>query len=697
MRTSAVRWTAGSVAVASVALMAAGLALAFAGRHHVPASLTNWDFPDIAGDIEDLTIPGLAYLVASRRPRNPIGWLALTAGLVLAASTFCTSYALRAIYVAPGSLPGARAALWFVNSFALVPIGTVVFLFLLFPTGRLRSRRWVPVAWFEAAILTFALVVSIVEATRYYSRPFAIYGGGQAPALLQVENLLIPVSILLSVISLIVRFVKSAGDERLQLKWFATAAVLVLLTIIPAALTNSAAASVLLNVALFCMNGAVALAILKYRLYDIDIVISKALQYGALAAFITAVYAALVVGVGAAAGDQHSVYLSALAAAIVAVAFQPVRQRAALVANRLVYGRRATPYQVLSEFAHRIGGAYADDDVLPQMARMVADGTGARRVVVWLRVGGELRPGATAGDPGAVPDPGPVPAAGELLPELPDGDTTVPIRYQGKLLGALAIAMPRDEPLRPASAQLVADVAAQAGPVLSNAGLVSELRESRQRLVTAGDEARRRLERNLHDGAQQDLVALAIKLTIAGGVLGDDDTEARELLEELQADTAAALENLRALARGIYPPLLADLGLVAALNAQAGKSPVPVAVRAAGIGRFPQDTEAAVYFCCLEALQNTAKYARATAARISLSAADGALTFAVSDDGAGYDSARTPMGSGLRNMADRLTALGGRLEVRSAPGAGTTVTGQLPVAAPAAEPAIAAGVSLLSR
>ena len=188
--------------------------------------------------------------------------------------------------------------------------------------------------------------------------------------------------------------------------------MLVLLTIIPSALTNSAAASVVLNVALFCMNGAVALAILKYRLYDIDIVISKALQYGALAAFITAVYAALVVGVGAAAGDQHSVYLSAVAAAVVAVAFQPVRQRAALVANRLVYGRRATPYQVLSEFAHRIGGAYADDDVLPQMARMVAAGTGARRVVVWLRVGGELRPGATAGDPGAVPGPVLVPSDG---------------------------------------------------------------------------------------------------------------------------------------------------------------------------------------------------------------------------------------------------------------------------------------------
>ena len=694
MRTSAARWTAGSVAVASVTLMAAGLVLAFADRHHVPATLTNWDFPDIAGDVEDLTIPALAYLVASRRPRNPIGWLALTAGLVLAVSTFCTSYALRAIYAAPGSLPGARAALWIADSLAIIPIGMVVFLFLLFPTGRLRSRRWLPVAWFEAAILAFLLVTSMVEATRYYSRPFAMYGPGNAPGLLQLSAVFIPVAILLSVISLIVRFVKSAGDERLQLKWFATAAVLVLLTIIPSAVTNSAAASVVLNVALFCMNGAIALAVLKYRLYDIDIVISKALQYGALAAFITAVYAALVVGVGAAVGNSRSVYLSA-AAAVVAVAFQPVRQRAALLANRLVYGRRATPYQVLSEFAHRIGGAYADDDVLPRMARMVAAGTGARRVVVWLRVGGELRPGATAGDPG--PELAPVTVVGDVLPPLPDAETRVPIRYQGELLGALAIAMPRDEPLRPASAQLVADVAAQAGPVLSNAGLISELRESRQRLVTAGDEARRRLERDLHDGAQQDLVALAIKLRVAGGVLGDDAKEARELLEELQADTAAALENLRTLARGIYPPLLADLGLTAALTSQAGKSPVPVTVRAEGIGRFPQDTEAAVYFCCLEALQNTAKYAGATAARISLSAADGVLTFAVSDDGAGYDSARTPMGSGLRNMADRLAALGGRLEVRSAPGAGTTVTGQLPVAAPAAEPAIAVSAPVLGR
>ncbi len=159
----------------------------------------------------------------------------------------------------------------------------------------------------------------------------------------------------------------------------------------------------------------------------------------------------------------------------------------------------------------------------------------------------------------------------------------------------------------------------------------------------------------------------------------EDLAQAKQVFGQLQTDAAGALENLRDLARGIYPPLLADLGLAAALGAQAGKSALPVAVEADGIGRFSQDAEAAVYFCCLEALQNTTKYARASAARIAVQSQSGTLRFSVSDDGGGYDARHTPMGSGLRNMADRLAALGGRLEVRSAPGQGTTITGQLPV------------------
>jgi len=419
--------------------------------------------------------------------------------------------------------------------------------------------------------------------------------------------------------------------------------------------------------------------VLKYRLYEIDIVISKTVLYGSLAVFITAVHVGLVAGVGTLLGDRRSPLLAALAAAVVALAFQPVRQWAGRLANRVVYGRRATPYQVLSDFARRIGGAYADEDVLPQMAHIVAAGTGAERVVVWLRVDDDLRPVASDGGPPASPPPvEALPVDGRAMPPVPGADLSVPVVHQGELLGAISVKMPRDEPLRPAGEQLVTDVASQAGLVLSNVGLIEDLRASRQRLVAAQDETRRRLERNIHDGAQQDLVALAIKLKLAGITVDEDPAEAKQMIGELQADAAGALENLRDLARGIYPPLLADLGLVAALNAQANKSPVPVAVEADGIGRFGQDTEAAVYFCCLEALQNIAKYAQASSVRICLQAQNGTLRLTVSDDGIGYDARHAPMGSGLRNMSDRLAALGGRLEIQSAPRQGTTITAELP-------------------
>jgi signal transduction histidine kinase len=671
-----VRGIAAGIAAAAVTLAAASLVLAFVDRGSVPASQSTWDVAEISQMLVAAVTSVVGFVIASRRPGNPFGWLALAAGALLAVADSSHAYAVRALLAAPGSLPGGHLAMWVFWWTGMIPWTCLGLALLLFPDGRLPSRGWRPVAWVVAVVFAWSIVTAAVGASLVWSHPFVSLYQVYTPSPLGSLLYSLPAALALCVLAVMVRFVRSSGEERLQLTWFAFAAAVLGVTAVLRMVASSAATTIAMDVAVICLEAALAIAVLKYRLYDIDIVISKALQYGAMAAFITAVYAALVVGVGAAVGNSRSVYLSALAAAIVAVAFQPVRQRAAVVANRLVYGRRATPYQVLSEFAHRIGGTYADDDVLPQMARMVAAGTGARRVVVWLRVGGELRPGATAGDPGL--ELAPVPVDGDAPPALPDAETRVPIRYHGELLGALAIAMPRDEPLRPAGAQLVAAVAAQAGPVLSNAGLISELRESRQRLVTAGDEARRRLERNLHDGAQQDLVALAIKLKIAGGVLSDGAKEARHLFEELQADTATALQNLRDLAHGIYPPLLADLGLVAALNGQAKKSALPVTIQADGLGRFPEDTEAAVYFCCLEALQNTAKYAGATQAAIVLRAQRETLTFTVSDDGAGFDAQHTPLGAGLRNMADRLAALGGRLEVTSAPGRGTTIAGHLP-------------------
>jgi signal transduction histidine kinase len=714
-----VGWVAGSAAAASAALIIGAVVLAYVDRHRVHGNLTSWDFSDVFANVTSLGVPVVGFVLASRRPANRLGWLFLGAGLGLGLSFFSTQYAQHALVAVPGSWPAGRAVAWLANWIWAIPYALLAFVFLLFPTGRLRSPRWRVAAWSVAGAYTLAVADLIAYATRIWWHPFASYTPSSNPADVNVAIVLMIVAAAVGVAAVVVRYAHSSGEERLQLKWFAAAALLVIVTIIPSFLTNWLIFVLLASLALLCLWVAIAIAILKYRLGGIDIVISKAVLYGSLAVCITAVYAGLVVGVGALAGGRDSPLVAALAAAVVAVAFQPVRQRAGRLANRVVYGRRATPYQVLSDFAQRIGSVYASQDVLPQMAHIVAAGTGAEQVVVWLRVDDELRPEASSdGSPAAASPPvvappvvappvvappvvappvappvdrlpaapssaeplplDPLPVDGEAMPPVPGADLSVPVVHQGELLGAIAVQMPKDEPLRPAGEQLVADVASQAGLVLSNAALVGDLRASRQRLVTAQDEARRRLERNIHDGAQQDLVALRIKLRLTGMTVDDDPAEAKEMLGELQADAAGALENLRDLARGIYPPLLADLGLVAALNAQAAKSPLPVTVDADGIGRFGQDTEAAVYFCCLEALQNIAKYAHATQARICLQAQNGTLRFTVSDDGAGYDARHTPLGSGQRNMADRLAALGGRLEVHSAPGHGTTITAKLP-------------------
>jgi len=255
-----------------------------------------------------------------------------------------------------------------------------------------------------------------------------------------------------------------------------------------------------------------------------------------------------------------------------------------------------------------------------------------------------------------------------------------------ELLGALSVTKRAGESLTPVEEKLLDDLASQAGLVLKNVGLTSELlarlddlRASRQRLVAAQDEERRRLERNLHDGAQQSLVAIKVKLGLAEMLAEKDPAKAKELIGQLKSDADEALETLRDLARGIYPPLLADKGLVVALEAQARKATLPVEVSANGIGRYPQDLEAAVYFCCLEALQNVQKYASAKRASVRLQAENGSLKFEVEDDGCGFDVAMTPRGSGLTNMADRLDALGGSSEVDSARGRGTRLRGQVPV------------------
>jgi signal transduction histidine kinase len=514
--------------------------------------------------------------------------------------------------------------------------------------------------------------------------PAALHGSAGTAMLFaaRVGQGLVGLGGLIGIGSLVVRYRRATGDERQQIKWFAfgaaiLAVALFLESILPPQATAAPALNLFLVIAFASVPVFAGIAMLRYRLYDIDIVINRALLVGILAVFITIVYAGIVTVAGTVAGNVGSEVLAAIAAAIVAIAFQPVRQAAQRLVNRLVYGRRATPYEVLSSFSKRVAGEYAIEDVLPRMARILAEGSGATRADVWLRHDRELRP--VASWPARATPFQPIQVADNQLPQLEGISSAAAVKHDGELLGALTITKSRSNPVTPIEAGLLTDLANQAGLVLRNARLIEDLRMSRRRIVAAQDARAKALERNIHDGAQQQLVALAVKAGLAERSVGRDDDRARQLLVDLRTEAQEALQSLRDLAHGIFPPLLAEKGLVAAIESQARKAAVPTTVEAGSIARYSQEVESAVYFCCLEALQNIAKYAHASAAIVRLEQADGVLSFSVKDDGVGFDPALARRGAGMTNMVDRLEALGGSLQVQSSPGHGTTLTGRVPV------------------
>ena len=627
-------------------------------------------------------------LIASRQPRNPIGWVFLALGLTSAIQELANEYAIWAILQQGGGYPFERVAAWIPAWIWIPATSGAMFLLLLFPNGRLPSHRWrwVLLAGSAGAVtgaVGFALIPGPLENFSALDNPFAVGSRAVLAVLALVGELLYGLGVIVSSLALVSRYRRARGEERLQLKWLSAAGAFLAFSLFGSFLAQVLWPDVfgvgdtdqLLTgrlLALLVIAGfssvpiATGFAMLRYRLYEIDVVINKAVVYGTLAAFITIVYVAIVVGIGALIGSGGNAVLSAVAAAVIALAFQPVRRRAQRLANRVVYGERATPYEVLSGFSGRLAETYSIEDVLPRLARVLAEGVGATWVAISLGSGGRERTAASYPDPVAPTDDA----------------RSFEVRHQGALLGRISLAMPPNESLLPAQEELVGDVAAQAGLVLRNAALIDDLRASRQRLVAAQDEERRRIERNIHDGAQQQLVALAVKLKLADSLVGSDEERAHAMLADLGTETQQALEDLRDLARGIYPPLLADKGLAAALESQARKSPVPVTLETNGIGRYPQETEAAVYFSCLEALQNVAKYAEARAATVRLAQTDGLLTFEVHDDGRGFDPDAAERGSGLQGIADRLAALGGAVEIRSTPESGTTIAGRIPSTPP---------------
>jgi signal transduction histidine kinase len=655
------------------------------------------------------------------RAGNLVGWFMLAEGAATAAMTTGSAYAIFGAKAHPGTLPAA-AAVGALSEAVFVLVATdLAAVFLVFPSGRLPSPRWRPAALAGLVLIGLSLA-SFVVSTRQVALPAPggislVYPNPLAVRSLQPVTwlgtlnglaLLFPLLLGATLVSLALRYRR--GDQRLrqQMKWLALAIAGVLATqaVGGLAIAFGQASRPLQQVpyaitpflVLLAIPVAMAIAILQRRLFDIDVIISRALLVTLLSVGVTAVYAVIVLGIGTFVGHRSNPLLTIAAAVIIALVFQPLRQRASRLANRLVYGERATPYQVLSDFAADMAGQLDLADALDRMVSLLAGAAGATRVEAWIRVGAELRPVAVWPS-GSAPSAAAELAAADGLPAVDAPGRMVPVQHGGELLGAISLHKPRQEELSSAEDSLLRHLASQAGLVMRNAQLtaelratIDELRASRRRLVEAQDAERRKIERNLHDGAQQQLIALAIQLSLLAESAGDPDM-VRKAIPDLKAQLGTALDDLRALARGIYPPLLAEQGLVMALRAQAARSPVPVQVEADHVGRYPQDAESTVYFCMLEAMQNVAKHARASRATVRLSGSGQGLTFSISDDGAGFPATVMRPGSGLQGMSDRLAAHGGTLDVRSQPGRGTTISGWLPAPGQAA----AVGPGLVGR
>lgn len=449
----------------------------------------------------------------------------------------------------------------------------------------------------------------------------------------------------------------------------------------------------------------------------IDRLLAHTVAIAGLAGVVVASYVLIVVGLGRVPSvrERTIIGLSMVAAAVAAVLYLPTRDRLGALANRIVYGERKPPDEVLRTFGTRLSRAIPMDELLLQLAESLRRTLSLDSAEIWTGSNGVYDRSVT--DPEREPirlhigekELPVVARAGVVgpawlkiwLPALVAGREesmmrVAPISHSGELLGLIVVERREwTDPFGDENERVLAELARQVALALHNVQLDSalqasledlkkhaeDLRRSRERIVATADAERRKIERNLHDGAQQHLVALKVKLRLVKDLSDKDPATARAMLEELSGDVQQTIEELRALSHGIYPKVLADRGLIPALEGAAVRAAIPTSIEANGsVRRHRQEVEAAVYFCVLEALQNAAKHAGDGAfATVSVCEEDGHLRFAVVDNGVGFDQSASTDGAGLTNMTDRLGAIGGSVRWESAPGRGMTVEGRIPI------------------
>jgi hypothetical protein len=387
MRARTAWWVAGCTAAGSVVLIGAGLALTYVDRHLVPASLTGWTFSGVSGQVVNMAVPVAGFVLASRRPENRIGWLFLVAGLGLGLSGFSGAYALHALVAHPGSLPAVRALAWLGNWVWVISVAMLAFLFLLFPTGYVRSPRWRLAAWFTGGAFALAAVCMVIAASSDWAHPFTLSGqaspGGLTVVLYGIAVVLISAALLVTVVALVVRFAKSSGEERLQLKWCAAAALVLVVVFVASIWVTSAAVNVLQSLAFLSLWTAIAVAVLKYRLYDIDRIISRTLAYAIVTSLLVGVYAGLVL-LATQVFRFHSTVAVAASTLAAAALFNPLRRRVQQVVDRRFNRARYDAEQTVAAFTARLKDTVDLNSVRDDLATVVDQALEPAHVSVWI-------------------------------------------------------------------------------------------------------------------------------------------------------------------------------------------------------------------------------------------------------------------------------------------------------------------------
>jgi signal transduction histidine kinase len=648
-----------------------------------------------------LAYPAVGALIASRLPTNPIGWIFCAIGVIYAMQRFTTAYADHAL-LETFVLPWGEVAAWYstwISGFANPTLG--VFLMLLFPSGRLPSRRWRILRWVtvSGAAMT-ALGVAFMPGNlyihRYVENPFGIVGviGGRLTTygFFGVSRVLgatvLLLSLLAALFSVTLRLHHARGNDRQQLKWFLFAAVpLTLLgsmegldTIVgnfttdflfhPVYMLYSSGLLVpvlyLEVLALLLVPVFTYIAILRYDLYDIDVVINRTLVYGALSACVVGIYVLAVVALGAMFQTQGTLAVSLSATGLVAVVFQPLRGRLQRSVNRLMYGERDDPYAVISRLGKRLEAAIEPEAVLPTVVETIAQALKLPYAAILLEEEGQFRTSASYGSPTDEPE-------------------VLPLVYQREEIGRLVLS-PRaqGEAFSDADRGLIEDLARQAEVAVHAVRLTADLQRSRERLVATREEERRRLRRDLHDGLGAQLAGLNVQAGTIRRLIPSDPDAADELVVELREELRGAISDIRRLVYDLRPPALDDLGLVEALRQLAERydskdAPLRVVVEVPeDLPNLPAAVEVAVYRITQEALTNVARHARATTCVVRLAVNDD-VALEIVDDGVGIPSGRSA-GVGLSSMHERAEELGGSCTVEISPGGGTRVLASLPLA-----------------